>query len=260
MPDRDGDDDRAEDDPPERRARPRQRRADAERTTRLLSPEERHGHRPALDGGDEDAGQREHPEEAEPATESPAMRRASRRWCVDAGHLERPGREGVAAGRSRARSRRRRTTPAACRPTNSAGGRSSRRSAARADGTVGGRGTALATGAAGGTSGATRLGRAAGSAPGSGSDGGTSSGSLGHARPRAAGRPPRSSSPSRSTATLPPDSDDRDPLAVADRDPPGQDGRERGGTGRLHDLLQPFDREPQPARIVGSSRSTMSSR
>ena len=37
----------------------------------------------------------------------------------------------------------------------------------------------------------------------------------------------------------------RDPLAVPDRDPSGQDRGEGRGAGRLEDLLEPLDREPQ---------------
>ena len=75
---------------------------------------------------------------------------------------------------------------------------------------------------------------------------------LGHAP--APGRVPAaaSSSPSRATSTFPPDSDDRDALAVADRDPPGQDRREGGGAGRLEDLLEPLD--ARSASRPGSSR------
>ena len=70
----------ADDDPPEDRPRPRERRPDGDRPAGLVAAEDRRRHRLALDGGDEEAEPGERAEQPVPAAAPDASsRRISRR-------------------------------------------------------------------------------------------------------------------------------------------------------------------------------------
>ena len=74
--------------------------------------------------------------------------------------------------------------------------------------------------------------------------GGAASSSVTSPRRAGSRRPPELAEPAH--LDVPARQHDRHPLAVADRDPAREDRRQRGRTGRLEDLLEPLEREPQP--------------